>query len=415
MTFQRRIAVFGVAIFSLTLLTVGCFHNDSDDDHNGNPLGPNPGSSTGTIDPATGGTVNYGAVTLDVPPGAVTAPTDITVSLLSNPPNLTPPANQAFIGETYLFSPAMTFNLPVTITFAYDDADLGSYDENTLSILRYSGATATPVELSDVYVDLQGNKVSGQTTQFSYMRLRVMLGGGLNPPPAPILSSPPDQSANQTTTLVLSWDAAAGAYAYQLQIAETPDFSVLFRNYSGVSATSQTESGLSASTQYFWRVRGVNEAGFGAWSEVWSFTTGDGGGGGGGNLEGTWSYDHTDFDILNPDPFYDVMLEGYGDMSVNFTSTQFTSQGTRSLHEVVTVFGTVYLDTVFTYVVDLGGTYTTSNGTITTVVTYDNVTPANVGSELTMDYSAGATDLMLRYSDYVAGYDVTVTEYYIRR
>ena len=205
----------------------------------------------------------------------------------------------------------MTFNLPVTVTFAYEDADLGSYDESTLSILRYSGATATPVELSDVFVDFQGNTVSGQTTQFSYMRLRAMSGGG--------------------------------------------------------------------------------------------------------ELEGTWSYDHTDFDIVNPDPFYDVMLDGYGNMTVNFTSTNFTSQGTRYLHEVVTVFGMVYLDTVFTYVVDLGGTHTTSNGTITTVVTYDRIMPSNVGSEVTMNYSADATDLMLRYSDIIAGYDVTVTEFYIRR
>jgi hypothetical protein len=414
MILPRRFTIQGISMISLALLLVGCFHNDSNEDDNGNPLGPNPGSSTGTIDPATGGSVSYGDVTLDVPPGAVNTPTDITVSLLSNPPNLAPPANQALIGETYLFSPSMTFDLPVTVTFSYDDADLGSYDESTLSILRYSSATATPVELSDVSVDLQDNTVSGQTTQFSYMRLRVISGGGPNPPAAPILYSPPDQSTNQSTTLDLAWNAVAGAYAYQLQIAQSADFSSLFRDYSGVVATSQTVSGFSASTQYFWRVRGANEAGFGSWSEVWSFTTGAGGGGG-GNLEGAWSYDHTDFDIANPDPFYDVMLEGYGDMIVNFTSTDFASQGTRHLREVVTVFGTVYLDTVFTYTVDLGGTYTTSNGTITTVVTYDHITPSNVGSEVTMDYSAGATDLMLRYSDYVAGYDVTVTEYYIRR
>jgi|GEM_PF-3370520 len=161
-----------LALAGLTLLA-GC---SSDDD---SPTGPAGGSTTQAIDPAIGGEVAYGDATVDIPAGALSEATDITVGTASNAPAYTAPANTAKIGSTYEFGPAgTTFSQPVTVTFDYDPAALGSYNPATLKIMTYDNAGQTPVALSNISVNTASHTVSGQVTHFSYFILVISTGGG---------------------------------------------------------------------------------------------------------------------------------------------------------------------------------------------------------------------------------------------
>jgi hypothetical protein len=65
---------------------------------------------------------------------------------------------------------------------------------------------------------------------------------------------------------LVEWSPADLANTYELQEADNPDFSSPSTAYSG-SATSKSISGKGAGT-YYYRVRGVNSWGPGAWSNV---------------------------------------------------------------------------------------------------------------------------------------------------
>jgi hypothetical protein len=61
---------------------------------------------------------------------------------------------------------------------------------------------------------------------------------------------------------------------YQLQISEHADFSSLIINESTIADnTFSMTFELNPLTTYYWRVRGLNDAGSGDWSPAWSFTT----------------------------------------------------------------------------------------------------------------------------------------------
>jgi len=63
--------------------------------------------------------------------------------------------------------------------------------------------------------------------------------------------------------------------AFQLQISTTPNFQDGTVKYDtrSVFLNTHTVFSLDHTTDYFWRVRGFNEAGDGPWSETWSFKT----------------------------------------------------------------------------------------------------------------------------------------------
>ncbi|PKL78459.1 MAG: hypothetical protein CVV25_11560 [Ignavibacteriae bacterium HGW-Ignavibacteriae-4] len=61
---------------------------------------------------------------------------------------------------------------------------------------------------------------------------------------------------------------------YELLISKTQDFTdTVFYNQRVFEETVNVENKLDVATTYFWKNRGWNEAGFGPWSETFSFTT----------------------------------------------------------------------------------------------------------------------------------------------
>ncbi|MFO7846429.1 MAG: BspA family leucine-rich repeat surface protein [Balneolaceae bacterium] len=95
----------------------------------------------------------------------------------------------------------------------------------------------------------------------------------LSPPAIVTLSSPEDGAVDVSVDPQLVWEPAAEATTYELELSLAEDFSTLVLSQDGISSTEFQLADLSFETPYFWRVRGVNEAGPGEWSAAWSFTT----------------------------------------------------------------------------------------------------------------------------------------------
>jgi RHS repeat-associated protein len=64
-----------------------------------------------------------------------------------------------------------------------------------------------------------------------------------------------------TATFTARWKAVTGASSYRLDVSSLSDFSSLIYNNYSVSGTSQSVTGLSGSTAYYYRVRAVSTAG----------------------------------------------------------------------------------------------------------------------------------------------------------
>ena len=93
-------------------------------------------------------------------------------------------------------------------------------------------------------------------------------------PGAPSLTSPANLASAQPTTVVFGWNAVTGATEYHFQLGTDSTCTTgLIKNDSSLSTNSRTVVGLAIYTKYYWRVRAKNTGGFGAFSQIWSFTT----------------------------------------------------------------------------------------------------------------------------------------------
>ncbi|MEX0720334.1 MAG: T9SS type A sorting domain-containing protein [Balneolaceae bacterium] len=73
---------------------------------------------------------------------------------------------------------------------------------------------------------------------------------------------------------VFEWQVSGSADSYDFQLATDSDFNSLIIDDSDISSTTNSpDISLDFNTQYYWRVRGVNDGGEGSWSEPWNFTT----------------------------------------------------------------------------------------------------------------------------------------------
>lgn len=70
--------------------------------------------------------------------------------------------------------------------------------------------------------------------------------------------------------IIFKWEQSALAERYQIQVAETPDFSVTF--FDGFSNDNEEQvNDFDFSKQYYWRVKCFNSKNESYWSEVWNF------------------------------------------------------------------------------------------------------------------------------------------------
>ncbi len=91
-------------------------------------------------------------------------------------------------------------------------------------------------------------------------------------PPAPTLATPNDNATGVAVSPTLTWNAAARATTYRLEVSTSNTFTPLVFVDSVLTTTSKQVT-LQHNTQYFWRVRGQNVGGAGSYSSTRSFVT----------------------------------------------------------------------------------------------------------------------------------------------
>ena len=227
-----------------------------------------------TIDPAGSVLVDEtNGIEVEFPEGAVSEPTDIiSGSYTEFPPGVIISGALTFLGTEKFES--INFSLPVHVTVDYDPGNIpdGAAEKN-MRVLRYTELTETWEEL-DSEVDTETKKVRASTDRFSVFGVGI-IEGTVYEPGTVALSSPEDGAADVSVSPLLSWQELQNTDTYTLQVSEGAEFSSTVVDQAGIDETSYQASGLELNSTYYWRVRGVNDAGPGDWSEVWSFTTGE--------------------------------------------------------------------------------------------------------------------------------------------
>ncbi len=193
--------------------------------------------------------------------------------------------------------------IPVTEAPQLTNPNDGADEQPVALTLQWSEAehAATyrlQVSVSDDFSDLLVDEALGNVTEYAledlsyetlhYWRVRASNQAGdgpwsqarsftteqepLLPPGEVVLVSPEDGSTDVPTSPVLTWQASEAAESYRVQVARNVDFEDLIVEES-LSDSSLAVTGLDYLTTYSWRVRAVNSAGKGEWSETWFFTT----------------------------------------------------------------------------------------------------------------------------------------------
>ncbi len=155
--------------------------------------------------------------------------------------------------------------------------------------VTYSVQVATDIDFINLVVNQSGiaatsHAVTGllNNTQY-YWRINATNAGGTSPwsniwnflsiVAAPMLVSPPNNSAGIVTNPTLSWNSSTGAATYSVQVATDSIFTNLVVDQKNITTTSHNVINLLNNTRYFWRVNATNTGGTSTWSNTWNFRT----------------------------------------------------------------------------------------------------------------------------------------------
>lgn len=83
---------------------------------------------------------------------------------------------------------------------------------------------------------------------------------------SPALVGPADGESDLPPTTAFEWNALPDADEYRIQIATDSGFNTVIADATISATTFTPPSGLALSTEYFWRVQGVNHCNGGTWS-----------------------------------------------------------------------------------------------------------------------------------------------------
>jgi glucose/arabinose dehydrogenase len=95
----------------------------------------------------------------------------------------------------------------------------------------------------------------------------------LSPPGVVALNSPENGVVDVSVNPVLDWQPAEGGAGYRVQVSGDSGFGTVVVDQFEIEQEQYEVSELAYETTYYWRARASNDAGVGAWSAVWSFTT----------------------------------------------------------------------------------------------------------------------------------------------
>ena len=361
-------------IISLSFLVVitGC---NVDGDQGGDlvaPYGAQPGGSTSATIGLTGGRLNYGALSITVPFGALSSFTDVAVGIPETEPGYVLPDDVKQIDYIYESKPAgTTFDFPVSVVFMYSDQAVANYDESTVTIWTFAGEGDTLVMLDDLFIDFENNTVIGVAGHLAYFVMTVSTDVVYNsPPPAPELISPHDGAVDTKLDVIFWWMSTTNTLFYHIQISTDEDFTLLVHDVSGLTGTLHGIAGVDQNTQYYWHVRAQNQFGAGPWSDIQSFTTGDGCSI--NTFEGIWEYDFGEWGYFIDDTYY-YRIESWGSLVLILLGGVFDAEGELSFHKTMHSYVTpgILAEETYSFNIDEEGTYTVEDNTMP-IFPYDN-------------------------------------------
>jgi hypothetical protein len=180
---------------------------------------------------------------------------------------------QQWNGAIFRVDSAGTFSVRATATsssggrleIVVDGRSVGTID------VPASGDTAT-IPLGTLEPGVHGIIIRAVAGSFGLSRVSIVAGTPLLPPNAPTnLSATPAS----WSSIQLAWtDQSDNETAFVLERATNPTFTAGFQSSTlAANTTSHTDTGLLASTTYYYRVRATNAAGSSAYSNVASATT----------------------------------------------------------------------------------------------------------------------------------------------
>ena len=192
-----------------------------------------------------------------------------TIISAPNTPNLLSPADK-------------TTNISTLTTFIWSAAVNASFYRLQVS----QDSTFTSTVFDDSTITGTSGQVQLMNNTNYFWRILAKNIGGLSSwsdvdsfttliamPITPTLVYPSNNQNNLSIELNLIWNKVNNTDAYSCQIASDSNFSQIMINDTTVVDTTKQIILTTHGEKYYWRVRGKNYAGYGEWSDVWSFTT----------------------------------------------------------------------------------------------------------------------------------------------
>jgi len=204
---------------------------------------------------------------------------NVNITIEANLPNFTIALSPASVSEcndgtvttTVQIGSFMGFSNPVTLsTLNLPPGSNASF--NPAVVIPGNNSMLTISNLTGLFGNYTPTVRGTSTTGNKDAVFSITL---LAPPAAsPSLTSPANNASDVVITPTLDWQPVAGVTQYEYQVASDNAFNNVVS--SGIVSTDliQITSPLSISQQYFWRTRGINSCGNGAWSTIFNFTTG---------------------------------------------------------------------------------------------------------------------------------------------
>jgi subtilisin-like proprotein convertase family protein len=168
------------------------------------------------------------------------------------------------VGQFLGFSDPVTLsilNLPpgATASFVPPVVNPGGTSLLTVSNLAGLFGIYTPV--------VRGSSTNGNMDELFTITLLA------TPTSAPTLLSPANNTPDAVITPLLDWQIVSGVTQYEYQVAYDNAFANIALAGTTTTDKHQVTSTLLVGQQYYWRVRGGNSCGNGAWSSTFTFTT----------------------------------------------------------------------------------------------------------------------------------------------
>jgi hypothetical protein len=163
---------------------------------------------------------------------------------------------------------------PITDTYRIQVSIVSNFSSTIVNIgnLTSSSHDVSGLNYSTTYYwRVQGTNETG-TGSWSSIRSFTTI---IEQPETPTLASPENSAVAVSTKPELSWNDAARAETYRVQVATDSAFGTVVFDESDIeSLVYQFIHEIDPFSVHYWRVRATNIGGTSEWSDVWEFTTG---------------------------------------------------------------------------------------------------------------------------------------------